>query len=207
MALTATTTTTRAVFRAGVAARSAPSLLRGPPGSAERRPRCRRVLVTKAASAAAASKTAEVAASVVPKEYGYVIASLGLTAAVLTWMQTSVGKARVAAGVKYPKAYSDGKTEEDNKFNCAQRAHQNSLETAPTMMVLTGLMGLTAPLASAAVLMVFNLARIVYFLGYSSGDPSKRTPGSAASFFIFLGTFVAALVLGIRSTGVLPKVF
>ena len=41
-------------------------------------------------------------------------------------------------------------------------------------------------------------ARIVYALGYSSGDPAKRLPGGAASSLVQLGMIIALFVTGMR---------
>ena len=41
--------------------------------------------------------------------------------------------------------------------------------------------------------------RIVYTLGYSSGDPAKRTPGSIMSFLSYFGLIGAMAVVGFRT--------
>lgn len=41
--------------------------------------------------------------------------------------------------------------------------------------------------------------RIMYTIGYSSGDPAKRTPGAAVSFFSYFGLLGAIAVVGFRS--------
>lgn len=58
----------------------------------------------------------------------------------LTWQSIVVGKYRKAANVPYPQAYAE-KAEADasldaKKFNCAQRAHQNTLESIPIVFAL-----------------------------------------------------------------------
>lgn len=41
-------------------------------------------------------------------------------------------------------------------------------------------------------------ARVVYALGYSSGEPAKRIPGGAVSALVQLGVMVSLLVTGVR---------
>lgn len=139
-----------------------------------------------------------------PHEYGYVALTVFATAAVLQWMMISVSKERVAVGLKFPKMYCDGDSEPENKFNCTQRGHQNTLETAPMLMAMVAVIGLIHPITASVLGMVYNVARVFYFQGYRSGDPAKRTPGSLVGFFAYIGTVIALAVAGFRVLGVLP---
>lgn len=98
-----------------------------------------------------------------------------------------VGQARRAAKVPYPYVYAEkSEAEKDPKkniFNCAQRAHQNTLELLPIYNTLLLVGGLKYPEISAAAGAVFLLGRIVFTSGYVTGDPAKRTRGA----FGFLG--------------------
>jgi glutathione S-transferase len=58
--------------------------------------------------------------------------------------------------------------------------------------------GLAYPLTAAIVNAVWVVGRIMYTLGYSTGDPKKRIPGAGASGLAYLGTIIATLVLGLR---------
>ncbi|KAI9244928.1 hypothetical protein BY458DRAFT_529188, partial [Sporodiniella umbellata] len=70
-----------------------------------------------------------------------------------------------------------------NKFNCVQRAHQNTLEMFPIYSTLLLIGGLKYPEISATAGAVYLLGRIVYVSGYSTGSPSKRVRGA----FSYLG--------------------
>ena len=107
-------------------------------------------------------------------------------------------------GLKYPKIYADGDSEDENKFNCTQRGHQNTLETAPALMAMVGVIGLMHPITATVIGMLYNVARVVYFLGYKTGDASKRSPGAAVSFLANIATLVTLLVAGVRLSGFLP---
>lgn len=130
--------------------------------------------------------------------YGYVIASTAVTAAVLQWQAIRVAIARKKYGVEYPKMYADGDSKEANIFNCTQRSHQNTIETAPAMTIMICMLGLRFPITAAVLNAVWALGRIVYATGYSTGDPKKRLPGAAASGLAYLGTIITTLVVGVR---------
>ncbi len=85
--------------------------------------------------------------------------------------------------------YADSKEAEKDKskhlFNCAQRAHQNTLENYPTFLVLFSIASIQYPLISTAAGLVWLLGRYVYANGYCTGDPAKRNRGA----FAYLGLF------------------
>lgn len=139
-----------------------------------------------------------------PHEYGYVALTVFATAAVVQWMMLCVSRERVAVGLKFPKMYCDGDSEAENKFNCTQRGHQNTLETAPMLMAMVAVVGLIHPMTASVLGMVYNVGRVVYFQGYRSGEPGKRAPGSFVGFFAYMGTMIALVVAGCRVLGVLP---
>lgn len=138
-------------------------------------------------------------------EYGYVLAALGVTGGLLQYMAIRVGLARKRYGVPYPKMYADGDSENAKMFNCIQRAHQNTVEGAPAAMLITAALGLIKPLTAASILMVYNVGRIVFFNGYSTGVPSRRAPGALISTLAYAVSLGTALVAGIAHTGVLSK--
>lgn len=109
----------------------------------------------------------------IPSEYGYVILVSVLACFVNTWLAMRVGSARKKYGIKYPVMYS----ESNNVFNCIQRAHQNFLENFTQFQVMLLLGGIHYPQLGAAAGLVWLLGRIVYAVGYSTGDPQKRLKG------------------------------
>lgn len=61
-----------------------------------------------------------VKAVAVTPEYGYVMASVAVSAAIVQWQGVLVGMARRKYGVPLPKMYADGEGVEAKTFNCTQ---------------------------------------------------------------------------------------
>ncbi|KAI8066772.1 hypothetical protein BC940DRAFT_301514 [Gongronella butleri] len=133
---------------------------------------------------------------VIPNEYGYVLGVSALNALQLVWLSAGVGSARKAAGVPYPYMYAEqsaaDKDPKKNMFNCAQRAHQNTLEAFPVMTTFLLIGGLGHPELSAGAGAVYFLGRVFYALGYRTGDPKKRSRG----FFSYLGLLTLLYTTG-----------
>ncbi|KDQ63338.1 hypothetical protein JAAARDRAFT_188921 [Jaapia argillacea MUCL 33604] len=114
----------------------------------------------------------------VPEGYSYVIAAAISTSYLLIWQTVRVGAARKAAKVAYPQLYAEKAEAEANKaamkFNCTQRAHQNTLENIPMVLLNTLVMGLEFPIAAASLCGVWTASRVLYTLGYATGDPARR---------------------------------
>lgn len=132
----------------------------------------------------------------IPADFGYVILTSVASIFVIMWKGFKVGMARKKYEVPYPKMYSD-----DDRFNCVQRAHQNTLENYPQFLILLIFGGLTFPKLSAVAGGVWLLGRIVYALGYYTGDPSKRMRG-AFGYFGLLAMLVFSITTGLRYIGV-----
>ena len=134
-----------------------------------------------------------------PQDYGYVI-SAGIGAIFMVmWKGVRVGmvdnngdgareiditisfQARKKYGVEYPEMYS----KDSRVFNCIQRAHQNTLENLPQFFFLLTTGGFSCPKLAAVGGWVWVAGRVVYALGYSTGDPAKRVRGA----FGYLGLF------------------
>ncbi|CAD6572718.1 MAG: hypothetical protein CYPHOPRED_004931 [Cyphobasidiales sp. Tagirdzhanova-0007] len=128
----------------------------------------------------------------VPSAYGYVGAAGTSLASVLLWQTFLVSKARKAAGIKQitpadPNAadkvtssqmYASPEEQKASKaalvFNCTQRAHQNTLEATPIMLFSTAFVGLQYPRFAAAACALYTLGRILYTIGYTTGEPDNR---------------------------------
>ncbi|KAJ7248641.1 hypothetical protein B0H12DRAFT_1123556 [Mycena haematopus] len=114
----------------------------------------------------------------VPEGFSYVAASLLSSVFLLTWQTMQVGGARKASGIEYPRLYAE-KAEMDAspsavKFNCVQRAHANTLENIPSIYLMTILVAMKSPVVAAAALGSWVVSRVVYTLGYSTGNPANR---------------------------------
>ncbi|KAI0639978.1 membrane-associated proteins in eicosanoid and glutathione metabolism [Trametes polyzona] len=145
---------------------------------------------------------------VLPKEFAYPAAAAVSTFYLLVWQSIRVGAARKRAGIDYPQVYAEqaqvAAKKEAYVFNCTQRAHQNTLEVVPIVIGSTLIAGLTYPIAAASLCGSWLLSRIVYSIGYSTGDPKKRNIGGAAvigslSMIGLIGTSTAAVVSLIRA--------
>ncbi|KAK0220399.1 hypothetical protein IW262DRAFT_1384307 [Armillaria fumosa] len=113
----------------------------------------------------------------VPEGWAWVGAALLSTQLLLVGQTAIVGRRRGAAGIKYPQLYAEKAQEEASKeakiFNCAQRAHQNTLENIPVMYTSTFLTAVYYPTIAAAALGIWVLGRIFYTRGYITGDPAN----------------------------------
>ncbi|RXW22573.1 hypothetical protein EST38_g3287 [Candolleomyces aberdarensis] len=133
--------------------------------------------------------------SLVPHGFGYVGAALLSTVFLLLGQTQVVSSKRRKSGIAYPQMYADKAQEKESKdaliFNCAQRAHQNTLEYIPAVYVTTIIAGLQYPVISASVCAGWVVSRIFYTRGYITGDPKKRV----------------SVVYGLASVGLLGNLF
>ncbi|KAG1859783.1 hypothetical protein F4604DRAFT_1150667 [Suillus subluteus] len=145
---------------------------------------------------------------VLPPGFGYVAAGLVSTAWVLGWQMLVVGKHRTKSGIKYPQLYAEKAEADASKeaflFNCAQRAHQNTLEHMPIIVVTTLVTAMKYPVFAGYGCGLWALSRVLYTLGYTTGDPAKRNTrggilGELPVFGLFLGSTYTAFDL-IRSS-------
>ncbi|EIM92277.1 uncharacterized protein STEHIDRAFT_48148 [Stereum hirsutum FP-91666 SS1] len=113
----------------------------------------------------------------VPQGFGYVPPAALFLLGVLVWQTSRVGRSRGKAGIKYPQVYADAAQQAASKeamvFNCAQRAHQNTLEALPIVLTTTAITALQYPIVAAGGLGVWAFSRIFYTLGYMTGQPEK----------------------------------
>jgi len=115
--------------------------------------------------------------SLLEPEYGYVVFVAVDSIFVNMWLAMNVMRARKEHNVKYPIMYSP-ENGGDNKFNCVQRAHQNTLEAYPGFLMLLLLGGLQYPKISAGAGTLYLISRIIYARGYYSGGPEGRKRGA-----------------------------
>merc|ERR1711994_86241 len=108
---------------------------------------------------------------------GYVILAASGSFLVNMWQMSKIGGKRKELGIQYPQMWSD----KHPVFNCYQRAHQNTLEVIPFVLAMELLGGIRHPLVASATGGVFLIARIIYSLGYYTGDPKGRIPGAYIS--------------------------
>ncbi|KAJ4484934.1 hypothetical protein C8J55DRAFT_487936 [Lentinula edodes] len=144
---------------------------------------------------------------VVPQGFSYVAGALLSTVFLVTGQSAVVSTQRKAAGIKYPQSsvarstpvlYAEQKEVEASvdalKFNCAQRAHQNTLENLPIIYTTTLVAALKFPKVAAAACAFWSLTRVLYTRGYISGDPAQRNKNGGSLYnlatLVLLGTSI-----------------
>ncbi|KAI0714978.1 membrane-associated proteins in eicosanoid and glutathione metabolism [Earliella scabrosa] len=145
---------------------------------------------------------------VLSKEYVYPVAAVLSSVYVLVWQTIKVGGARRRAKIEYPQVYAEKAEAAVNKdalvFNCTQRAHQNTLEVWPLITSTTLIAGLTQPVVAASLCGTWVFCRILYTIGYSTGEPKKRNLYGSAKIstlasLSLLGTATYSAITLIRS--------
>eukprot|EP00193_Tetraselmis_chui_P017082 CAMPEP_0177774628 /NCGR_PEP_ID=MMETSP0491_2-20121128/13628_1 /TAXON_ID=63592 /ORGANISM="Tetraselmis chuii, Strain PLY429" /LENGTH=176 /DNA_ID=CAMNT_0019293059 /DNA_START=95 /DNA_END=625 /DNA_ORIENTATION=- len=86
----------------------------------------------------------------------------------------SVGMSRSKYGVKYPKMYAEGDSEEAVKFNCIQRGHQQALETYPQFLACSLIGGLSSPVSVAFAGLLWCIARKAWANAYAEHGADGR---------------------------------
>ncbi|KAF5368827.1 hypothetical protein D9758_003033 [Tetrapyrgos nigripes] len=88
--------------------------------------------------------------------------------------------------IVYAEADEAEKSFEKMKFNCIQRAHQNTLETLPMIYLTTIISAFKYPIFAASACGLWTVARLFYTWTYGSGHPAKRSLSSRIGFFILI---------------------
>ncbi|SGY77574.1 BQ5605_C005g03672 [Microbotryum silenes-dioicae] len=138
----------------------------------------------------------------IPNDFKYVIAVGACTGLLNVYQSVLVSKARKLAGIKYPALYASNEEAERNAaakaFNCTQRAHGNTLEAIPFFLFSLIQVGLSHPRAAATLGSIWLVGRVIFTIGYSSGDPSKRYYGAFHSIG-FLGLLGMSVYLAFKA--------
>lgn len=120
------------------------------------------------------------------QDHGFSLLVLMLTVFVHFWyMAVRVAKARKKFGVKYPALYADTSIKNANDFNCIQRGHQNCLEQIPHFIMVFSAASVKYPLAAAVAGLIYNVGKVAYMEGYSTGHPEGRMRGAFSYFGLF----------------------
>jgi len=109
-----------------------------------------------------------------PKYYGWFLLSLIGVFAMNVFQIAMVSKARRRYGIKYPNLYAPIGHKFEEKFNCIQRAHQNTLEFIPLTLTLGVVTSFFHPLLSASFLTIFAVSRVIYSIGYTKSIKNRR---------------------------------
>jgi len=122
---------------------------------------------------------------VLPERYQYVALAGAATVFLTTWQTILVGGARRKAGIKYPQTSAEKAEMEANKdaltFNNIQRAHQNTLEQYPQLLLSMFITGLKYPTFAAATGAAWIIGRVFYTLNYrKSADKRYSALGRLA---------------------------
>lgn len=136
-------------------------------------------------------------------EFGYVIFVIGLSHIMNIYLMINVSIARKKYNVQYPKLYAEGSSSEAQKFNCVQRAHQNTLEGFAAIQILMILNGLVSPINSAAFGFIWVIGRVIYGYGYANGGPSGRMVGGVISHIGDFPLMLMTLFNGLKVAGIL----
>ncbi|KAE9404635.1 hypothetical protein BT96DRAFT_1016213 [Gymnopus androsaceus JB14] len=104
-------------------------------------------------------------------------------------------------GSSYPQLYAEKAEVEKSvdalRFNCAQRAHQNTMESIPLLYLTTCLTATKLPIVAASLCGTWVLARVFYTRGYVTGKPEKRERGAQTSILALFGLIgTATYVVG-----------
>ncbi|KAL5533942.1 hypothetical protein ACEPAG_402 [Sanghuangporus baumii] len=106
----------------------------------------------------------------VPKGYSYVLAAATATACLNTYQVTNTKRAWKAAGVPYPYVYAEKAEITPCKSSIVRNARTKTRLSRPHILLVTGL---KYPYLDAALGNSWVVGRVLYTLGYSTGDPER----------------------------------
>eukprot|EP00093_Oithona_nana_P012489 12489.XXX_809711_810449_1 [CDS] Oithona nana genome sequencing. len=125
-------------------------------------------------------------------EHGYVLLAASGSFLVNFWQSMKIGGKRRELKIEYPAQWSD----KHPIFNCYQRAHQNTLENVPFFLAMLMGGGVRHPLVASTAGALWLVARIIYSLGYYSGEPKGRIPGAILSMLTLATLFGSTVSSG-----------
>ncbi|KAN0134293.1 MAPEG family [Lactarius tabidus] len=142
----------------------------------------------------------------IPAGYSWVLVSIFSIIPLLHFQSATVSRARKRAGIRYPQLYAEIAQQEASKdvmqFNCAQRAHQNTLENVALIVLSTLISAIHYPTYAAIGCGIWSFGRILYTLGYSTGEPSARNVGSFAfGVQVLMGLLAGKVVFDVARAG------
>ena len=117
----------------------------------------------------------------VPADYKWVLLALVGVFFANQYLVVGVMQARKKYGIKYPNLYAPPGHKNEEAFNCAQRAHQNTVESQALFLVELVVVGLFYPLFAASCGGLWSVGRILYGYGYKTKGPDGRLIGSLIS--------------------------
>ena len=117
----------------------------------------------------------------VPADYKWVLLALVGVFFANQYLVVGVMQARKKYGIKYPNLYAPPGHKNEEAFNCAQRAHQNTVESQALFLVELVIVGLFYPLFAATCGTLYSVGRILYGYGYAKNGPDGRLIGSLIS--------------------------
>jgi len=132
------------------------------------------------------------------------VASLTSSLFTLVYLSSRVIRMRGECDVSLPTMYaSTAKNSNDvidaksitaaHKFNRTQRGHQNALETAGSMQILTAVGGVYWPVVSAGGLVLWQVGQIAYAIQYTQAT-EKRNKGLAGCKYLGMLTLIVTNV-------------
>ncbi|KAJ3477979.1 hypothetical protein NLI96_g10090 [Meripilus lineatus] len=107
---------------------------------------------------------------VLPEGIQYVPIVFAASTWVVFWQVGQVAKARAKAKILYPQLYAEKSEAAAAKdalvFNCVQRAHHNTMETLPLVLLSASIIATKYPIVAASLYGAWTLFRIPYTIGY-----------------------------------------
>jgi len=132
-------------------------------------------------------------------DYGLVMGTVGLSHVMNAYLTYLVVKARKKYDVQYPALYAEKGQDGAEEFNCAQRAHQATLESLSMTQILILANGVAFPKLSSLFGLFYVLGRVLYGRGYSKNGPKGRMLGGLISHLgdlpLLILTFVNAFMM------------